>query len=45
VAAYAKDNNTAPQRIIVFRDGVSESQIDAVLATEVTPMKEALTKM
>ena len=39
-----KDANggTAPDRIVIFRDGVSESQLPAVLSTECGSIKDAL---
>jgi aubergine-like protein len=43
---YMSDNdNTAPRRIIIFRDGVSDSQIPIVLETEVRQIKSTLQEM
>ncbi|KAL5522335.1 hypothetical protein ACEPAF_2192 [Sanghuangporus sanghuang] len=38
---YFKRMKSYPERIIVFRDGVSEGQFDQVLLRELPPMKEA----
>lgn len=37
----ASNNGALPQRILVYRDGVSEGQFDIVLREEVPPMREA----
>jgi len=43
VEAFKKSNQgTAPTKIIVYRDGVSEGQKSAVLNTEVQEMRSAL---
>lgn len=36
------NSDTAPERIVIYRDGVSESQLPAVLSTECASIKEAL---
>lgn len=38
---YSKRNGSFPERVIVFRDGVSEGQFDQVLQKELPGMKEA----
>nr|DAD43829.1 TPA_asm: hypothetical protein HUJ06_002059 [Nelumbo nucifera] len=40
--AYARINKVKPEKIIVFRDGVSESQFDMVLNDELTDLKSAI---
>lgn len=42
VEAFKAANGTAPERIVIFRDGVSESQLPAVLSTECGSIKDAL---
>lgn len=43
IAKFKEANgDTTPQRIVIFRDGVSESQLPAVLSTECGAIKEAL---
>lgn len=41
ISAFKAENSIAPQRIIVFRDGVSDSQILGVLNMEVKAFKQA----
>lgn len=41
IVAFKTENSIAPQRLIVFRDGVSDSQIDQVLQMEVRAFKQA----
>lgn len=40
--AFCKKTRSTPQRIIMFRDGVSEGQFDTVLQQEVAALKDAL---
>ncbi|KAJ7640433.1 argonaute-like protein [Mycena polygramma] len=42
---YEKKNKVLPQRIIVFRDGVSEGQFDIVIREEKAQMLEAFKKL
>ncbi|KAJ6524443.1 argonaute-like protein [Mycena vulgaris] len=42
---YEKKNKALPQRIIVFRDGVSEGQFDIVVREEKAQMLEAFKKL
>ncbi|KAJ7471966.1 argonaute-like protein [Mycena latifolia] len=42
---YEKKNKTLPQRIIVFRDGVSEGQFDIVVREEKAQILEAFQKL
>ncbi|GJW06612.1 argonaute 2-like protein [Tanacetum coccineum] len=42
VNAYEKLNGKKPQKIVVFRDGVSDSQFDMVLKKEMGGMKQAI---
>ncbi|KAH6904888.1 QDE2 protein [Coprinopsis sp. MPI-PUGE-AT-0042] len=42
---YEKKNRCLPERIFVYRDGVSEGQFDQVVGTELRQLKEACTKM
>lgn len=44
IATFKEKNGLAPQRIVIFRDGVSESQLPAVLSTECASIKDALDK-
>ncbi|CAJ2650344.1 unnamed protein product [Trifolium pratense] len=39
VTHYEKSNKVRPQKIVIFRDGVSESQFEMVLAQELTDLK------
>ncbi|KAI0321511.1 argonaute-like protein [Amylostereum chailletii] len=39
-----KNNKTLPQRVLVYRDGVSEGQFATVIAEEVPQMREAFRK-
>jgi aubergine-like protein len=41
IQAFVAENKVAPQRLIVFRDGVSDSQINSVLVNEVTAFQRA----
>jgi eukaryotic translation initiation factor 2C len=45
VESYARLNNVRPDKIVVFRDGVSESQFDMVLNEELIDLKRALQTM
>ena len=38
---YREKNNSLPDRIFVYRDGVSDSQFDLLKTIEIEPMKEA----
>ncbi|KAJ7086385.1 argonaute-like protein [Mycena belliarum] len=42
---FEKKNRTLPQRIVVFRDGVSEGQFDTVIHEEKSQMLEAFQKL
>ncbi|KAF7290752.1 Argonaute-like protein [Mycena indigotica] len=42
---YEKKNGTLPQRIMVFRDGVSEGQFDTVIREEKSQILEAFGKL
>ncbi|KAH0719236.1 hypothetical protein KY285_015267 [Solanum tuberosum] len=42
VDTYAKLNSVKPNKIVVFRDGVSESQFDMVLNEELKDLEEAI---
>ncbi|KAH6866211.1 QDE2 protein [Coprinopsis sp. MPI-PUGE-AT-0042] len=42
---YEKKNRCLPERIFVYRDGVSEGQFDQVVGAELRQLKEACTKM
>ncbi|KAE9464426.1 hypothetical protein C3L33_03652, partial [Rhododendron williamsianum] len=42
VNTYARLNKVKPQKIVVFRDGVSEGQFDMVLNEELQDMKSAI---
>jgi len=42
---YEKKNKKLPERILVFRDGVSEGQFDTVLEEELAQILEAFKKM
>lgn len=42
---YEKKNSRLPERIFVYRDGVSEGQFDQVVGTELQQIKEACSKM
>jgi eukaryotic translation initiation factor 2C len=42
---YEKKNRRLPERIFVYRDGVSEGQFDQVVATELQQINEACAKM
>ena len=42
IEKFKEANGVAPQRIVIFRDGVSESQLPAVLSTECGSIKDAL---
>ncbi|KAH7854584.1 hypothetical protein Vadar_015595 [Vaccinium darrowii] len=44
VNTYARINKVKPQKIVVFRDGVSEAQFDMVLNEELQDMKSAIYK-
>lgn len=37
-------NKIAPKRIVIYREGVSESQLELMLSTEVALLKEAVEK-
>jgi aubergine-like protein len=41
-AKFKEANGKAPERIVIYRDGVSESQLPAVLSTECGAIKDAL---
>jgi eukaryotic translation initiation factor 2C len=46
LTAYKKKNtNALPERVYVFRDGVSEGQFDTVLEEELPLMRKAFDKM
>lgn len=40
--AFKTKNGIAPARIVVYRDGVPDSQLPTLLQTEVTQMKKAM---
>lgn len=42
---FVKKTKKVPRRILLFRDGVSESQYDAVMAEELREVKESIKKM
>jgi eukaryotic translation initiation factor 2C len=42
IESYSRLNNVRPDKIVVFRDGVSESQFDMVLNEELLDLKRAL---
>ncbi|KAG7440908.1 argonaute-like protein [Guyanagaster necrorhizus] len=42
---YKKKNKALPERILVFRDGVSEGQYDIVIREEVVQIKEAAKRL
>ncbi|XP_057952934.1 protein argonaute 2-like [Malania oleifera] len=42
VDTYAKHNKVKPEKIVVFRDGVSEGQFDMVLNEELVDLKKAI---
>ena len=42
---YEKKNNRLPERIFFYRNGVSESQFDQVVSTELQQIKELCSKM
>ena len=42
---YEKKNRSLPDRIFVYRDGVSEGQFDQVVGTELQQIREACSKM
>ena len=42
--AFKIANKVYPRRIIVYREGVSESQLDLLLTTEVSQLKNLLDK-
>lgn len=42
IRTYARINKAKPQRIVVFRDGVSEGQFDMVLNEELMDLKRAI---
>ena len=44
IKKFKEVNKIAPKRMIIYREGVSESQLDLMLSTEVTLMKEAIDK-
>lgn len=39
---FKEANGRVPERIVIYRDGVSESQLPAVLSTECGSIKDAL---
>ncbi|XP_044497163.1 protein argonaute 2-like [Mangifera indica] len=41
VQSYTRVNKVKPQKIVVFRDGVSDGQFDMVLNVELTQLKDA----
>ncbi|KAK0452966.1 argonaute-like protein [Desarmillaria tabescens] len=43
--AYEKKNKALPERILVFRDGVSEGQYDIVIREELVQIKEAAKRL
>ncbi|XP_026667929.1 piwi-like protein Ago3 isoform X2 [Ceratina calcarata] len=45
VRAYQKHNNCFPNRVIVYRDGVGEGQLDTVAKYEVKQMQAALNNL
>ncbi|KAB1222139.1 Protein argonaute 2 [Morella rubra] len=45
VESFARFNNVRPDKIVVFRDGVSESQFDMVLNEELVDLKRALERI
>lgn len=45
VKSYVQLNKVRPQKIVVFRDGVSEGQFDMVLNEELIPLKMAFRSM
>lgn len=42
VENYARANKVKPEKIVVFRDGVSEGQFDMVLKEELADIKRAI---
>ena len=38
---YREKNGSYPERIFVYRDGVSDSQFDMLREVEIEPMKDA----
>ncbi|KAL6973165.1 hypothetical protein U1Q18_027345 [Sarracenia purpurea var. burkii] len=42
IQAYARINKVRPQRIVIFRDGVSEGQFDMVLNQELVEIRNAI---
>ena len=42
IETYAQVNKAKPEKIVVFRDGVSEGQFDMVLNEELADLKEAI---
>lgn len=42
VNTYARENGVKPNKIVVFRDGVSDGQFDMVLNKEMVDMKKAI---
>lgn len=42
IETYAQVNGAKPEKIVVFRDGVSEGQFDMVLNEELVDLKEAI---
>lgn len=45
VESFARFNNVRPDKIVVFRDGVSESQFDMVLNEELVDLKRAFERI
>jgi aubergine-like protein len=43
--AFKTENRMAPQRLIIFRDGVSDSQIEGVLQSEVKAFMDAFAEL
>ncbi|KAJ7966177.1 Argonaute family protein [Quillaja saponaria] len=45
VESYARINKVRPEKVVIFRDGVSEGQFDMVLNQELTDLKRAFQSM
>ncbi len=41
---FKEANKIAPKRMVIYREGVSESQLEIMLSTEVSLLKEAVEK-